>query len=168
MSDHGSPDGLGFDPLDDALGRALRDSAPETVDANATLTALRPRLVAARRRRRAAIAGASALAVLALGALAFTVPGGIGGSVDTPPANRPDGATTSTTTITPMPTEPMPTEPQGSKTVVPPGRSDPGSTTATTDDKGGSSGSSGGSGHGGSSGSSGSSGSGSSGSGGGD
>jgi hypothetical protein len=141
MSDHLSNDGLGFDPLDDTLGRALRDSAPGTVDADATLAALRPRLESARRRRRAMVVGASTLAVLAIGALAFAVvPATRNGHVETPPATRPDAVTTTTIEITPAPTQPS-----ADPTVVPPGGTGPGATTATTDDKGGSTNSGGGS-----------------------
>jgi hypothetical protein len=104
-------DGLGFEPLDDELGRRLRAAAPTAPATEGALTSLRPRFEQARRRRRAAVTGAWGVgAVGALGlVLTLAVPGD-GDGVRTPPAKQPDATTT--TTVAPVPsTVPTPVTP---------------------------------------------------------
>ena len=164
MSDNRSIDDLGFDPLDDALGSALRAAAPAGGDASHALEHLRPRLHRARRRHRTAVVGAAAVGAIALGAVAFAVaPGGGVGKIETPPATRPDAPTTtpgpSVTSTT------LPVDPSSPVTTPAPGSTGPGGTTATSDDNGGGSNSGSGSSNSGSGSSNSGSGSGSSGSG---
>ncbi|HEX5615135.1 MAG TPA: hypothetical protein VFZ83_08265 [Acidimicrobiia bacterium] len=105
------------DPIDDAIGRSLRDLAPRADDTDEVLGALEPRAIRARRRHRvgrAASAAAVVTLVAGLGALAA--------------ANDPDrgvpfaatttvpGATTSTTSTTAPTTAPTTGVPVGGTT----------------------------------------------------
>jgi hypothetical protein len=97
-----SPDELGFEAIDDELGRTLRAAAPVAPNADRTLEELRPRFAQARRRRRAGFAAMSGAAVAGVVALVFAVGAGSPRSVETPPASR--GEDRVTTTTTPFPT----------------------------------------------------------------
>jgi len=108
-------DTLGFDPIDDALRSRLGRVEPTTVDPDVMLASLTPRFLRARRRHRMILAASSALAIVALIAIASVVVatgGSTGRNVQTPPANtgqtdRPVTTTTNTpaaTTAAPQPT----------------------------------------------------------------
>lgn len=143
-------DEFGFEPLDDELGRRLRDAAPPAGDAGVALASLRPRFERARQRRRAVVGGGTVLAgIAAIALMVAVVAPGSGTDVRTPPATQPHITTT-------LPTVPT-------TTAAVPGGTGPGATTATSDNHGGNRGP-GGSGSGDSGSGSSSSGSGSSGS----
>ena len=129
MSDPTLPDD---EALDAALGERLRAAAPPVPDADAVLTDLRPRLVRARRRHQAFVAGAAALGVVALVVVGVVALGPGGGSdLRTPPATRPRPPTTAPTTVPTL----SPTTPPS---VEVPGSTGPGATTPTSlDDHGG-------------------------------
>src|SRR5438105_3257495 len=102
-----TPDDLGFEPLDDALGRSLRAAAPSAPDAGSSLEALRPQLARARRQRRGALAGVSGVAVAALATLVVVLAGGSGRqSVHVPPATRQRDHVTTTVPSIPTSTAP--------------------------------------------------------------
>ncbi|HEX5586754.1 MAG TPA: hypothetical protein VFZ17_05560 [Acidimicrobiia bacterium] len=104
-----SDDALGFEPVDDALRRELRDAAPRGGSAESALDALTPRFEHARRRRQLALAGGSLLsaaAIVLVGAIALGVGGGGGrGSVQVPPAGSPTRDPTGITTTLPVPSD---------------------------------------------------------------
>lgn len=144
---HGSgPDGSGPDgsgPIDRELGRRLRGLAPRDDDTTAVFHALAPRLEVARRRRRAAIAGASAFSLMLLVGSAAALIGDnpFARDVDTlPPAERgsqvpgtlDDDATTTSSGSTDGTTA---TSSHGGSTPTSDG-STPGTTTDTTDTTG--------------------------------
>ncbi|MFA5883166.1 MAG: hypothetical protein WDA60_04900 [Acidimicrobiia bacterium] len=82
-------DDFGFDPIDSRLSTQLRAAAPEAGDADAVLTAMRPRLVRARRRRQAGIVAVGAAALACIAGLAFAVTDAAPKtSVNVPPADR--------------------------------------------------------------------------------
>jgi hypothetical protein len=95
-------DGLHFDPVDEELGRRLRDQGPLAGDPDVVLDAMRPRLRGARARRRAAMGGALASAAAAVILVLVVASGGSGGtgSVRTPPASRGPVRTLPTVTTT--------------------------------------------------------------------
>src|SRR2546425_315625 len=102
-----TPDDLGLEPLDDALGHSLRAAAPSAPDAGSSLEALRPRLARARRQRRGALAATPGVAVAALATLVVVLAGGSARqSVHVPPATRQREHVTTTVPSIPTSTSP--------------------------------------------------------------
>lgn len=107
-------DDMNLDPVDDEIGRRLRRMAPSQPDTSAILAALGPRMSVARRRRRVAVAGSSALAMMLLVGTAAALSDTRATRIDTQPADTgDDSSSTPDRSDGSDPTEDSGTDPTG-------------------------------------------------------